>query len=200
MEAVDTLDSVPLNEPMAAQAVAPEPAESTPKPAAPAASPAPVRLAEVAAALVGLLAFGATTVIGTGGAGAAHTTPALAVGAVGALVLTGPAIVVGHQYLRVATPAATVVEQLARGLVSGGRLAWGVVPAALFFAATAPGSWPVVLGGLGAGVGAALLGTAVVGLSRLAPNHAPWHTAVLTWAAVCAVIALRLVATLLIGG
>jgi hypothetical protein len=200
MEAVDPFDPVPLSEvTLDPEPAAPPAAAPAPVPA-PEAPPEPIGLPEVATALVGLLAFGATTVIGTGGVGVAHTTPALAVGAVGALVLTGPAIVVGHQYLRVATPASSVVEQLARGLVAGGRLAWGVVPAALFFAATAPGSWPLVLGAFGAGVGAALLGAAVTGLSRLAPGHAAWHSAIGLWACVCTVIALRLVATLLIGG
>jgi hypothetical protein len=164
-------------------------------------SDARVPLHEVVTAVIGLLAFGATVAVGTGGGSAsAGTSPSVALGAVGALVLTAPAVVVCHQYLRIDTPVSAVVDRIAAGLSAGGRLAWGVVPAALFFAATAPGSWPAVIALLGVAVASVLLGSAAWGLDGLAPSRWTWRAAVVAWVLVTVAIGARLVTTLSTGG
>ncbi|MEZ4242090.1 MAG: hypothetical protein R3F59_39235, partial [Myxococcota bacterium] len=119
--------------------------------------------------------------------------------ALGALILTGPAAVVGHQYLRIDTPVAAVVEHIAAGLVAGGRLAWGVTPVALFFAATAPASWFAVFLGLAGAVTTVLLGRAATGLQSLAPRQWAWTAVVTGWVVVTVAITLRLALSLLLG-
>jgi hypothetical protein len=176
-----------------------DPREPSALPVATSAPPDRVGLPEVLTAAGGLLALGATVAVGSGGADIGRVSPSVVLSTIGALVLTAPAVVVGHQYLRVDTPVSAVVDRIAAGLGAGGRLAWGIVPVALFFAATAPGSWRLVLAALCGGVVAVLLGRAAVGLDRLAPGRATWRLAVVAWVAVTLAIGLRLVATL-IGG
>ena len=67
---------------------------------------------------------------------AARSIPSgLGVG-LGSLVLTAPALVVGHQLLRLQASPETLVETLVRGFSRSGVIALGLAPAALFFSAT----------------------------------------------------------------
>lgn len=123
-----------------------------------AAPPAPAvegpQWSEILKAAGGFLALGACAGLGSGDAATAlRTVPSsLAVG-VGALVLTGPALVVGHQYLRLRARPADLVAVLSRGFVRAGRLSLGLAAPMLFFAATTALWGPMfvlMVGGVGA--------------------------------------------------
>ncbi len=103
------------------------------------------------------------------------------------MVLTGPALVAGHLFLRPNVETETPVAALGQGLTAAGSVAMGIAPVALFLVATT-GLWLLVL----------LAGFAVVGLScatvtlqmlRRATGDSPGF--VLGWAALAALVALR---------
>lgn len=108
-------------------------------------------------------------------------------GVVGAMVLTGPALVAGHLFLRPGVATETPVAALGQGLTAAGSVAVGIAPAALFLVATT-GLWALVL----------VAGFAVVGLScaavtlqmlRRATGDSPGF--VLGWAVLAALVAVR---------
>jgi len=102
-------------------------------------------------------------------------------------VLTGPALVAGHLFLRPSVATETPVAALGQGLTAAGSVAFGIAPPALFLVATT-GLWPLVL----------VAGFAIVGLScaavtvqvlRRATGESPGF--VLGWAVLAALVALR---------
>lgn len=103
------------------------------------------------------------------------------------MVLTGPALVAGHLFLRPTVATETPVAALGQGLTAAGSVAIGIAPAALFLVATT-GLWPLVL----------VAGFAVVGLScaavtlqmlRRATGDSPGF--VVAWAVLAGLVALR---------
>lgn len=110
----------------------------------------------VAQAVMGFVALGATVALGSPdvATAAGHAPTALLVDA-GSLLLTGPALMVGHQFLGLDAPVADLASDLSWAFVRSGGVALGLSPFVLFFAATsglAPGllafALPVI-GGLG---------------------------------------------------
>ncbi|MCO4744913.1 MAG: hypothetical protein KC912_08990 [Proteobacteria bacterium] len=158
-------------------------------------------LAHLAIAMAQFALLGAAAGIGSGDlATAVRTVPSgLAVGT-GALVMTAPALVVMHQFLGLAADPDALVHTLSRGLVRGGRLAFGFAPMALFFATTT-NLWAVFLTLVLAATGGTILMRLMVDLRRVeiqhpAPNPATrgFTMTALTagWAGLAVLIALRL--------
>lgn len=107
--------------------------------------------AAVARATVGFLALGACAGLGSGALQTAlQGGPSVLFVGVGTLLLTGPALVVVHQYLGLEARPIDVLGTLVTGFVAGGGLALGLAPVMLFFSATTALWGPVlVLSGLG---------------------------------------------------
>lgn len=147
----------------------------------------------VAGAAAGLVVLGGAVALGTGSLDVAvHLLPVLVGPTFGALVLTTPALVVAHQFLQVDSPASAVADALGNAVVRVGQIGWGFAPASLVFAATAPGSWPLVLavdGLLLAAVGLSRGGRDLVALDR---RTVWWEVAVLAWGVLTFLVAARL--------
>lgn len=113
--------------------------------APPATAVAGPGLREVALAAVGFAALGACAAIGAPAAAEGlRTVPSGLMVPVGALVLTGPALVVAHQFLRLEARPEALAGALAGGFCRAGGLALGLAPTMLFFGATTT-LWAVVL-------------------------------------------------------
>jgi len=84
---------------------------------------------------------------------AARAVPAGLLTAAGAVVLTGPALVVAHQYQGHAADPQLLVSALSRGFVTCGEIALGLSPILLFFSATS-GLWAALYSLFVAGAGA----------------------------------------------
>jgi hypothetical protein len=110
----------------------------------------------------------------------------------GAVLLTTPALLAIHQFLGLAAKPESTVAALAYALVVGGRVAAGLAPACLFFAATTQ-LWPFLLA-----IGLAVPGltTAVVAVASLrrAEGTPSSRFAVLLagWTVLTTLIALRI--------
>lgn len=74
------------------------------------------------------------------------------VSAVSATVLTGPAVVVLHQYLRLRARPADVLAAIGQGFADAGNVALGLSPLILFLAVTSPLALPALLALLGASI------------------------------------------------
>jgi hypothetical protein len=148
----------------------------------------------VVAAGAGLLALGASVAVGAGSLDATVRMAPLLVGpAFGAVLLTTPALVVAHQFLRIGTRASDLADVLGRAMVRVGQVGWGFAPVSLLFAVTAPGSWPVLFLGDGLLLGAVGLAHAGRDLVRLDRKSVAWEVAVVGWALLTLVVAVRLV-------
>lgn len=166
------------------------PADASETPSLPAA-------AEIAAAFAGFAVLGLCAGLGSGDVGTSvRAVPSGLLVGMGALVLTGPALVAAHQFLGLRGRPEALITALARGFVLSGKTALGLAPAMLFFSATS-GLWAVVftvlllgIGGLGFAFTARRLleteprGNALVDLRIL--------SLVASWVALCALIAARL--------
>ncbi len=108
-------------------------------------------------------------------------------GLVGAMVLTGPALVAGHLFLRPNVATEIPVAALGRGLTAAGGLGLGLAPAGLCLVATT-GLWPMVLV---AGFAAVGLSCAAVTLQMLRRATGDSPGFVVGWAALAALVALR---------
>ncbi|MCB9677438.1 MAG: hypothetical protein H6737_20185 [Alphaproteobacteria bacterium] len=128
-----------------AVALAPAPAEEDAARALPDA-------ATVGRAVLGFGLLGLCAALGSADiAGASRILPAALVVDLGALVLTGPALLVGHQYLGLDAPVPSLAGVLAHAFCRAGAVALGLCPALLFFAATsglAPGLLVLSLAGI----------------------------------------------------
>ncbi|MCA9567064.1 MAG: hypothetical protein KC656_04440 [Myxococcales bacterium] len=123
--------------------------------------PAP---SELARGVLGFVALGAAVALGSGDAqGAAlHGPTALLVDA-GSLVLTGPALLVGHQFLDLGAPVTRLADDLLRAFVRSGGMALGLAPVFLYFSATS-GLSPALMALALPAIGALGLAHAAVGL------------------------------------
>lgn len=166
--------------------------------AAPARERAPDRplpsAREVATGLVGLTALGAAGAVGAidGGLGSLHAGVWTAGGAA---ALSGPMLLVAHQFLGLAGAPEQVVGALARAVARGGALALGLVPLQLFLSATTqkgPGFLALWLLGLGA---LAVIGTGrdLVAAERAAAGSV-YKAQLLSmgWGLLCLLVGLRL--------
>ncbi len=122
---------------------------------------------------------------------AARAVPAGLVVVIGAMALTGPALVVGHQYLGLAARPVDLAAGLADGFVRSGRTALGFAPALAFFALTTSLWLPmaVLAGGTAALVA---LGWAVSGLRRAEAPSLRLDGLALGWSLLASLVALRL--------
>lgn len=151
---------------------------------------------EILSAAGGLLVLGAAAGLGAGDAGTAlRAVPSpLAIGA-GALLLTGPALVVGHQFLRLRARPADLVVALSRGFVRAGRLSLGLAAPMLFFSATTA-LWAPLFVALVGGIGAVGFGWTARWLQqteRAAGGARPaMELLVAAWTALTVCVALRL--------
>lgn len=115
----------------------------TPPPlAAPSSAPAPLRARDLSTALLGLVALGAAAALGAepglgSSQGAAlRLAPSVLLVDLAAMVLTAPALIAAHQFLRLAAPPEALAASLGRALIHGGRVAGALALVVLFFAAT----------------------------------------------------------------
>jgi len=91
----------------------------------------------VGRAVIGFALIGLVTALGSSGLeGATRVLPAALVVDLGALVLTGPALLVGHQYLGLEAEVTELVGVLSWVFCRAGTVALGLCPALLFFSAT----------------------------------------------------------------
>lgn len=170
-----------------------EPSLAHPIHAASTGAPSPVAL------LRGLAGYAALGVVGTlGGDDALAGSPVALVTAGGMLLLTVPALLVAHQYLRLAAPPTAILAALARTFARCGDVALGAVPAVLLFTATSALGGPMVALLLG---GIALLGFALA-VGRLARAETLAHGGparmgllAVAWCGLSALVGLRLFAT-----
>lgn len=103
-------------------------------------------------ATLGFLALGVTAALGgDGGLTAANLAPSGLLVQAGAMVLTGPAMLVGHQFLGLEASVPSLVNAMAGAFVRTGTVALGLVPAVLYFSATS-------------GLGPFMFGMAMVGM------------------------------------
>jgi hypothetical protein len=156
-------------------------------------------LADIGTSSLGLLAMMGAASLGhsahpMGGVGVS----ALA-GAAGATLLTGPALVVVHQFLGMHAEPTNLVHALGQGFVDAGRIAMGLTPVVLLLGLTSRLALPVAAVGL-VGLGALTL---LLTYRRLqaAERSAPASTwasrhgmALLAtaWSTLCALIAVRI--------
>lgn len=153
---------------------------------------------ELGGALLGLLALGGAAALGTAGGGSAlRLAPSVLLVDLAALAMTAPALIVIHQFVRLAATPEALAAALGRALIHGGRVAGGLAVVMLFMAATTNLAVPLLLVSLLA-VGVFTSATASIELGRaeleasrqdqLAPRFA---VLVLAWLALSWIIALR---------
>jgi hypothetical protein len=175
-----------------ASAIPPEPSTWPPAVAIVATPSVPAVLSSIAA--MGLVA--AAAALGSADPSVvARALPALAAPALGALVLTAPALLAVHQFLGLAAAPERLVAALGNAVVAAGRIALGLVPVVLFFAATST-LWPVALAAAVAVPGIAMACVAIMGLrdAETAALVMPPRFAFLLvgWSCLALLIALRI--------
>lgn len=162
---------------------------------------------QVIASVAAMAAVSCAAALGAADVGTmARAIPALVAPALGAAVLTAPALLAVHQFLGLDAPPERLVAAIARALVDGGRVALGLVPIALLFAVTSS-LWPLVLALAVLVPGLTMTVVALVGLRAAetdAAVMAPRFALLLVgWAGLWLAIALRIaisMAQLVIGG
>ncbi len=178
--------------------IATAPPWSLPTPAS-APAPTPVAAPSVLRVLLSVAAMGLVAAAAALGAAdvdvLVRAIPALAAPTLGALVLTAPALVAVHQFFGLDAAPERLIVALAHAVVAGGRIALGLVPVVLFFAATST-LWPLALAAAVTIPGLAMACVAMVGL-RDAETSAlvmPPRFAMLLvgWAMLSLAIALRI--------
>jgi len=181
--------------------IALEPIPAAPAPAADASTPdlppSLPSLREVTTGLAGLLALGAAGAVGAHGL-TLHAFPGALWTSAGALVLTGPALLVVHQFLGLQAAPDRVIGSLAHALAKGGIFALGLVPFQLFFSVTTtrgPGFLALLLCGIaGSGLLAATRGLVDAELHAGATPMQRLHVRGLAagWALLTLLVGLRL--------
>lgn len=158
------------------------------------ASNAPVAPSELLQGIVGFAALGLAAGLGSGDAvTAARVLPTgLLVGG-GAFALTGPALIVAHQYLGLRASPDALFHAMTRGFAATGRAALGLCPAMLLFSASS-GLWAGILGMFLAGLFGLGLAFTVRRLSQAegGPFSARWSALLLAWNGLVSLVALRL--------
>jgi hypothetical protein len=162
--------------------------------------------ATVGRAVLGFGALGLTAALGSSDLGGAmRILPTALVVDLGALVLTGPALLVGHQYLGLEAPVPKLAAVLSNVFCRAGTVALGLAPALLFFAATsglAPALHVLFLAGI-ATFALTDVWTGLLSVERAAvvPDETPrartlrdarMHLLVLSWMVLTSLVGLRL--------
>lgn len=129
-------------------------------------------MTQVATAIGGLALLGCAAALGTRYVDVAvRTAPSAIVIALGAAVLTSPALLVAHQLTAMRSPPEAIVGAIGRGVVRLGALAAGFAPFVLFFAITSGlASWVFGLSLVAAAMLASM--STVQQLVRLEARHA----------------------------
>jgi hypothetical protein len=151
---------------------------------------------EVMGSVAAMAAVACAAALGAADVGTmVRAIPALVAPALGAAVLTAPALLAVHQFLGLDAPPERLVAAIARALVHGGRVALGLVPIALLFAVTS-GLWPLVLVTAVLVPGITMTAVALVGLraaETAAPVMSPRFALLLVgWATLWLAVALRI--------
>ena len=152
---------------------------------------------DVAQGLGGLLALGTAGALGAHGL-TPHAMPGVLWTSAGALVLTGPALLVVHQFLGLQAAPDRVVGSMAWALAKAGQLAMGLVPFQVFFSVTTqrgPGLLALLLCGLGGtGLLAAMRGLVDAERDAGSTGTQLMHVRglALAWAALTLLVGLRL--------
>ncbi|MCB9684645.1 MAG: hypothetical protein H6735_06395 [Alphaproteobacteria bacterium] len=146
----------------------------------------------LAGAVAGFLVLGLCAGLGASDPGTAiRAVPSGVFVGAGALVLTGPALVVGHQVMGLDARPARLVGAMGDGFVRAGRLALGLSPVMAFFSLTT-GLWGVILALLAAAVGAVGFGWVASGLRAVEARSPRMDALVFGWGALSVLVALRL--------
>ena len=164
----------------------------------------PASPARLGLAAAGFLAAFAATLPSVPVTATASVAVAGLVAAVSATVLTGPAMVVLHQYLRLRARPRDLLAAVGQGFAEAGHVALGLSPLVLFLAVTSPLALPALLLLLGAAVLVVLVQT----LRRLVHLEASAEQATLlqavgmggvglAWVALTGVIGVRVATTFL---
>jgi len=154
-------------------------------------------LRTVLGSLGGMVVLGLATSLGSGSAAVVAPGSLLVLAPLlGAVLLTAPALLALHQFLRLSARPEAMVAALAHALVAGGRVALGVAPVGLFFAATTA-QWPLVLLLGFALCGVVTAAVAVGSLRSVEAAHAGtlsprFEALVFGWAGLTTLIALRI--------
>lgn len=154
-------------------------------------------LRELVHGMGGLLALGAAGVVGAHGL-APSALPGVLWTSAGAVVLTGPALLVVHQFLGLQAAPDRVVGALAWALARAGHLALGLVPFQVFFSVTTargPGLLALLLAGLGSvGLVAAMRGVVDAERATGATGRSLMnaHALAVGWAGLTLLVGLRL--------
>lgn len=158
---------------------------------------APVSIPRLLGAIGSFALLGLVAGLGSGDAPtAARALPAAWMVGGGALLLTGPALVVAHQFLRLEARPDRLVLVLADTFTRAGHVALGLVPAMLLFSATSS-LWAVVFALFLAAIGVFGLAHAVRALMAVEEagdlrRHATMGALTLGWSALVVLIAARL--------
>ena len=157
-----------------------------------------LRPAELMRGVGGWVVYAAVSLAGDAGhlgGGVLHTLAA----PTGALLLTVPALLVGHQFLDLRSPPGALVSALLRGFCRAGDVALGLSPLALLFSATSDiAPYLLVLGLLGTSFQTLLLSMKRLQRAEAAESPGDWSrqarmsALVLGWAGLCGLIGLRL--------
>lgn len=156
-------------------------------------------VADVLTALGGFLVLSACAGVGSGDlAVAGRGLPSGILVQAGALVLTGPGLLVGHQFLGLGASPDALLGSVARAFVRAGRLALGLSPFLLYFSATS-GLWLLLFCVLLSGIGVAGLSDAARSLvaaeARTRPSMADllkMRALVVAWGGLTVLVALRI--------
>jgi hypothetical protein len=160
-------------------------------------APAPLRARDLSLALLGLLALGGAAALGGPAMGpGVRLIPSVLLVELPALILTAPALIAIHQFLRLAASPEALAAALGRALIHAGRVAGGLAVVVLFFAATTRLATPMLVCSLAA-VGVFTSATACVELTaaerRAAHVVAPTFTLLLVgWLSLSWLVALRI--------
>lgn len=173
--------------------------------APPVSSLSPPAGSDLLVAAGGFFLLGLAASLGSGSVETtAHNLPATLFTSVGSLVLTGPALLVVHQFLRLDAPPQALAAALGRGFAVSGRLALGLSAPMLFFSATS-GIWTLLLSaslvliaamGLSATVSFLVRAEEQAGASFAKRSH--MFLLALAWCALTALTALRIAVDVLL--
>lgn len=163
------------------------------------AAPSPFHLSPFALArsVGGFAALGLAAAV-AGQPEALASAPAGLETAAGVMLLTGPALVVGHQYLRLKASPAALLGALADAFTRGGAVALGAAPAVLWLGVTSdmgPTIGLITLLGVGSFAILRAIGNLFDAEAAGGGTTAGIFAIALGWAGLAALVALRLLLT-----
>lgn len=161
-------------------------------------TPAP-QVSSVLAALGGMILLGLCAAVGSVRLDAVVPGTFVTVASLlGAVLLTTPALLAAHQFLGMSTRPESTIAALGHALVVGGRVAAGLAPACLFFAATTQLWLIMLLAALAIpGIVTAVVAVQALQAAEAAPTRR-FKVLLGCWTALTTLIALRIASDLLV--